>query len=89
MKIIPTIISMIISFRYNIFGNIIYDIINRIKERCPTAIDLWPTPVQGVSAAQLIIEAIKGSLPSRTLKVALSMAMKPAGFAEAPAAPNK
>ncbi len=41
-------------------GSVIYDIINRIKERCPTAIDLWPTPVQGVSAAQLIIEAIKG-----------------------------
>ena len=41
-------------------GSVIYDIINRIQERCPTAIDLWPTPVQGVSAAELIIKAIKG-----------------------------
>ena len=41
-------------------GSVIFDIINRIQERFSTAIDLWPTPVQGASAAELIIKAIKG-----------------------------
>ena len=41
-------------------GSVIHDIINRIKDRFPTNIDLWPVPVQGVNAAEKIIEAIKG-----------------------------
>ena len=40
-------------------GSVIHDIINRIQERCSTVIDLWPTPVQGASATELIINAIK------------------------------
>ncbi len=41
-------------------GSVIYDIINRIKERFPIDIDLWPVSVQGVNAAESIIDAIKG-----------------------------
>ena len=41
-------------------GSVIYDIINRIKDRFPTNIDLWPVSVQGANAAESIIEAIKG-----------------------------
>ena len=41
-------------------GSVIHDIINRIQERFSTVIDLWPTPVQGKSAAEHIIKAIKG-----------------------------
>jgi exodeoxyribonuclease VII large subunit len=41
-------------------GSVIHDIINRIKDRCPTNIDIWPVSVQGVVAAENIINAIKG-----------------------------
>jgi exodeoxyribonuclease VII large subunit len=41
-------------------GSVIHDIINRIKDRFPTDIDIWPVSVQGVNAAEDIIEAIKG-----------------------------
>lgn len=41
-------------------GSVIHDIINRIKERFPINIDLWPTAVQGKEAAEMIINAIKG-----------------------------
>ena len=41
-------------------GSVIYDIINRIEDRCPTNIDIWPVAVQGVIAAENIINAIKG-----------------------------
>ena len=41
-------------------GSVIHDIINRIKERCPTNIDIWPVAVQGAVAAENIINAIKG-----------------------------
>ena len=41
-------------------GSVIYDIINRIKDRCPTHIDIWPVAVQGAIAAENIINAIKG-----------------------------
>ena len=41
-------------------GSVIHDIINRIKDRFYINIDIWPTSVQGVGAAEAIIEAIKG-----------------------------
>ena len=41
-------------------GSVIYDIINRLKERFPINVDLWPTLVQGYEAVDLIIKAIKG-----------------------------
>lgn len=41
-------------------GSVIHDIINRIKDRFPLYIDVWPVAVQGTEAAELIIEAIKG-----------------------------
>ena len=41
-------------------GSVIHDIINRIKDRFPTCIDVWPVSVQGVNAVENIIEAIKG-----------------------------
>ena len=41
-------------------GSVIYDIINRIKERFPVNIDIWPVAVQGTSAVSNIIEAIIG-----------------------------
>jgi len=41
-------------------GSVIHDIINRIKDRFPTNIDVWPVSVQGANAAKTIIEAIKG-----------------------------
>ena len=44
----------------SITGSVVHDIINRIKDRFPTNIDIWPVSVQGVHAADSIIEAIKG-----------------------------
>ena len=41
-------------------GSVIHDIINRLKERFPINVDLWPVPVQGSEAAIAIIAAIKG-----------------------------
>ena len=41
-------------------GSVIHDIINRIKDRFPTNIDIWPVPVQGVNSANNIIKAIEG-----------------------------
>tara|TARA_B100000965_G_scaffold403121_1_gene430538 strand:+ start:460 stop:1794 length:1335 start_codon:yes stop_codon:yes gene_type:complete len=41
-------------------GSVIYDIINRIKERFPTDIELWPVSVQGNESANEIIFAIEG-----------------------------
>ena len=41
-------------------GSVIHDIINRLKERFPTDVDLWPAPVQGNEAAEMIINAVKG-----------------------------
>ena len=32
-------------------GSVIHDIINRIKDRFPTDIDIWPVSVQGAKAA--------------------------------------
>lgn len=40
-------------------GSVIYDILNILKERFPTKVDLWPTYVQGDGAAEIIINAIK------------------------------
>lgn len=40
-------------------GSVIHDIINRIKERFPINLDLWPVSVQGSDAAKDIIFAIK------------------------------
>ncbi len=41
-------------------GSVIYDIINRIKDRFPTDIELWPVSVQGNKSANEIVSAIKG-----------------------------
>ena len=41
-------------------GSVIHDIINHIRDRFPTNIDVWPVSVQGANAAETIIEAIKG-----------------------------
>ena len=41
-------------------GSVIHDIINRIKDRFPTDIDIWPVAVQGVNASEDIIMAIEG-----------------------------
>jgi len=41
-------------------GSVIHDIINRIQDRFPTNIDVWPVAVQGLDAAETIITAIKG-----------------------------
>ena len=41
-------------------GSVIHDIINRIKERFPVKVDLWPVLVQGKESAGTIISAIKG-----------------------------
>lgn len=52
-------------------GAVIRDIIHRIRDRFPTHILLWPTPVQGEGAAEKIAAAIQGfnQLPAEgTLK---------------------
>ena len=41
-------------------GSVIHDIINRIKDRFPLPIDIWPVSVQGSEAPISIINAIKG-----------------------------
>lgn len=41
-------------------GAVIRDIIHRIRDRFPSHIVLWPTPVQGEGAADKIAEAIRG-----------------------------
>ena len=41
-------------------GSVIHDIINRIKERFPVKVDMWPVLVQGNESVQTIIRAIKG-----------------------------
>ena len=44
----------------SITGSVIHDIINRIKDRFPTNIDIWPVPVQGINAAESIVKAVEG-----------------------------
>ncbi|MBO5038889.1 MAG: exodeoxyribonuclease VII large subunit [Alphaproteobacteria bacterium] len=41
-------------------GAVILDIIHRIRDRFPSHIVLWPTPVQGEGAAEKVAEAIRG-----------------------------
>lgn len=50
-------------------GAVIRDIIHRIRDRFPTPVLLWPTPVQGEGAAEKIASAITGfnSLPKHDL----------------------
>lgn len=50
-------------------GAVIRDIIHRIRDRFPTPILLWPTPVQGEGAAEKIASAIAGfnSLPENNI----------------------
>lgn len=47
-------------------GAVIRDIIHRVRDRFPSHIVLWPTPVQGEGAAEKIAAAVKGfnSLPA-------------------------
>lgn len=51
-------------------GAVIRDIIHRIRDRFPTPILLWPTPVQGNGAAEKIASAIAGfnSLPENGIR---------------------
>ena len=41
-------------------GAVIKDILHRLKERFPCNVILWPVPVQGQDAAQLISDAVDG-----------------------------
>ena len=41
-------------------GSVIHDIINRVKERFPVKIDIWPVAVQGSKAGEDVVEAIVG-----------------------------
>jgi len=41
-------------------GSVVHDIINRVNDRFPMPLDIWPVSVQGVDAAESIINAIKG-----------------------------
>ncbi len=41
-------------------GSVVHDIINRVKDRFPMPLDVWPVSVQGVDAADSIINAIQG-----------------------------
>ena len=41
-------------------GSVIYDIINRVKDRFPIPLDIWPVSVQGNKAVQSISTAIIG-----------------------------
>ena len=41
-------------------GSVIHDIINRLKERFPTYVYLWPTQVQGADSVESISRAIRG-----------------------------
>lgn len=51
-------------------GAVIRDIIHRIRDRFPTPILLWPTPVQGENAAEKIAAAVAGfnALPENGIK---------------------
>jgi len=44
----------------SLHGSVIHDIINRLKERFPINIDIWPVAVQGLDAKISIIAAVKG-----------------------------
>ncbi len=41
-------------------GSVVHDIINRVNDRFPMPLDIWPVAVQGVDAADSIINAIEG-----------------------------
>ena len=41
-------------------GSVIYDIINRVNDRFPMPLDIWPVAVQGVDAVSSISNAIMG-----------------------------
>jgi len=41
-------------------GSVVYDIINRVKDRFPMLIDVWPVSVQGTDAVSSISNAING-----------------------------
>ncbi len=41
-------------------GSVIHDILNRIRERFPIDVDLWPVSVQGANAVENIMGAIQG-----------------------------
>ena len=41
-------------------GSVVYDIINRVNDRFPMALDIWPVSVQGADAISNILDAING-----------------------------
>ena len=53
---LPSVIGVVTSAS----GAVIRDIIHRVKDRFPSRIIVWPTPVQGEGAAEKIAMAIKG-----------------------------
>ena len=53
---LPDIIGVVTSAS----GAVIRDIIHRVRDRFPSRIIVWPTPVQGEGAAEKIAAAIKG-----------------------------
>lgn len=53
---LPTVVGVVTSAS----GAVIRDIIHRVRDRFPTRIIVWPTPVQGDGAAEKIAAAING-----------------------------
>ena len=49
-------------------GSVIHDIINRLKDRFPVNVDLWPVAVQGKEAPSMIIQAIENFNDSKYYK---------------------
>ena len=41
-------------------GSVVYDIINRVNDRFPMPLDIWPVSVQGIDAVYDITQAITG-----------------------------
>ncbi len=41
-------------------GSVVFDIINRVNDRFPINLDIWPVPVQGIDAVSSINKAIIG-----------------------------
>lgn len=56
LPFLPTTIGIVTSPT----GAVIRDILHRLADRCPTHVLVWPVPVQGEAAAQVVSAAIRG-----------------------------